>query len=86
MESFIRGVQRMGLALKNNPRIINTTRQASVAAKCKIIEGNNGERIFPSIYDDVEIPNLTIHDYIWKDVEKHSKLIALVCLEIINNN
>ncbi|KAK0085423.1 hypothetical protein PV325_005245 [Microctonus aethiopoides] len=79
MESFIRGVQRMGLALKNNPRIINTTRQASVAAKCKIIEGNNGERIFPSIYDDVEIPNLTIHDYIWKDVEKHSKLIALEC-------
>ncbi|XP_057328894.1 probable 4-coumarate--CoA ligase 1 [Microplitis mediator] len=81
MESLIRGIQRMGLVLKNGSRIKNLTavRYASAVSKCKVIEGNNGERIFTSPDEDIEIPSLTIPEFIWQKLEKWPTKIAAEC-------
>lgn len=84
MESLIRGVQRMGLVLKNGSRIVNSTsaRNASAATNRQIIEGNNGERIFTSVYGDVELPSCTVPEFIWKNLEKWPQKIAVVGIKI----
>ncbi|XP_015127346.1 4-coumarate--CoA ligase 1 [Diachasma alloeum] len=80
MESIIRGCQRMGLVLKNGTGIANVTvRRASVAAKLKIIEGNNGERIFTSPFGDIDLPSATLPEFIWENVNKWPTRIALEC-------
>ncbi|CAD6239526.1 GSCOCG00008732001-RA-CDS [Cotesia congregata] len=81
MESFVRGIQRVGLILKNGSKVTNSTarKYASTLIKCKMIEGNNGEQIFSSSYEDVEIPSLTIPEYLWQKLEKWPKRIAVEC-------
>ncbi|XP_074115744.1 putative 4-coumarate--CoA ligase 1 [Cotesia typhae] len=81
MESFVRGIQRVGLILKNGSKVTNSTarKYASTVTKCKMIEGNNGEQIFSSCYEDVEIPSLTIPEYLWQKLEKWPKRIAVEC-------
>lgn len=66
--------------MKNGTGIINVSvRRASVAAKLKIIEGNNGERIFTSPFSDVDFPSATLPEFIWENVHKWPTRIALEC-------
>ncbi len=37
---------------------------------------------FRSPYSDVEIPEVSLADYVWKDVEKHTDNVALVSFYI----
>lgn len=85
MESFVRGIQRVGLILKNGSKVTNSTarKYASTVTKCKMIEGNNGEQIFSSCYEDVEIPSLTIPEYLWQKLEKWPKRIAVVRIQVL---
>lgn len=81
MITLVRGVQRVGTVFKHSSNIIRISsfNKISTAAKAQIIDGNNGERIYTSPYGDIDLPSLTIQDYVWKNMNKWPERIAVVC-------
>ena len=80
MTPFIRGILRLGISLESGSKILNCTfRCASTTRKLKIVEGKNGERIVCSPHEDVVYPEVTLPEYVWKNVHNYSDKIALVC-------
>lgn len=81
MVTLARSTKRLALAFDTGSKLLKsrTVRHASQAvAKCKIIEGNNGERIFTSPYGDVDIPSVTIPEYVWANIQQWPNSVALV--------
>lgn len=80
METFVRGIQRVGSVLKHGTKIIQNSpvRLGSTVAKSKIIEGSNGERIFSSPYGEVDLPSVTVTDFVWKNYQKWPERVAVV--------
>ena len=83
MASLARGTQRLALAFETGSKLLKSraVRHASqAAAKCKIVEGNNGEKIFTSPYGDIDIPSVTVPQFVWANIGQWPNNIALVRL------
>lgn len=81
MITLVRGVQRVGTVFKHSSNIIRISsfNKISTASKAQIIDGNNGERIYTSPYGDIDLPSLTVQDYVWKNMNKWPERIAVEC-------
>lgn len=68
---------------KSGTNLFNSTvRQVSSAQKMKVVQGSNGEQIIYSPYQDTTFPDMTLPEYVWKNVNNYSNKIALVMCRI----
>lgn len=80
VKSILRCTQKLSRAQETGARLEKSiVRSTSTLTRSKIVEGENGERILPSPYGQVNIPDISIHDYIWRNVGNHRNHIALEC-------
>nr|XP_050856711.1 uncharacterized protein LOC127066709 isoform X1 [Vespula vulgaris] len=57
----------------------SSSRSVSARSEERFIRGQNQEIIIPSPYGEVTYPNSKIPEYVWRNVNEFSKLIALEC-------
>lgn len=80
VRQIVRYARRLGQITESGAKVLNrSTRCASTQPQRKIIEDENGKKIFPSPYGEITPCQSFIHDYVWKDVERHANYTALVC-------
>lgn len=78
-----RGIEKFERALLNDGTSkIQRSGARSVfgGSEEKFIRGQNQEMIIPSPYGKVTYPDSNIPEYVWRNVNEFSKLIALVSL------
>lgn len=56
-----------------------SVRYASTQARQKIVEDENGKKIFPSPYGEFTPTEMLTHEFVWKNIEIHADKIALEC-------
>ena len=58
---------------------LSTSSSASAPYKLPLIPAEEEKFIVRSPYSDVEVPEVNLSDYVWKDVEQWPDNVALVC-------
>ncbi|XP_015428610.1 PREDICTED: 4-coumarate--CoA ligase 2-like isoform X2 [Dufourea novaeangliae] len=56
-----------------------SVRCASTQAQHEMVDNGNGKKIFTSPYGEYTPSEMFVHEYVWKNVENHGNLTALVC-------
>ena len=80
VRQILRCTQRVIQLQESGVKLLNrSARCASTQARHKIIEDENGKKIFPSPYGDVTPSEMHIQEFIWKNIDKHANKTALVC-------
>lgn len=79
MKCLIRSFTKDGTKFFNS-----TVRCVSSVPKMKVVQGMNGEQIIQSPYENVPLPNITLPEYVWKNVNSYSNNVALVRLSFEN--
>lgn len=80
VKSLLRCTQKFGRVQQTAARFLQSfARPSSAPGKSKVVEGEKGERIVTSPFGQVEVPELTIQDYVWRDLGNYLKHTALEC-------
>lgn len=79
VRQILRYARRLG-NLPEGSKILNrSARCASTQAQQKIIENENGKRVFVSPYGEYSFPDMFTHDYVWRNLHEYANRTALVC-------
>lgn len=79
VRQILRCTQRLVQLQESGAKLLNrSVRCASTQARHKIIEDENGKKIFPSPYGDVTPCEMHIQEFIWKNIDKYANKTALV--------
>ncbi|XP_012274155.1 4-coumarate--CoA ligase 1 [Orussus abietinus] len=79
MAKFARTSQKLLLALENGAKIRGHRRCVSNLPRVKIIDGTSGEKIIPSPYGSIPIPEMPVHEYTWRNYTQYENKIAMEC-------
>ena len=78
MAAIVRRALRLGARIDAANAKLLQSRCLSNAAQAKVVEGTNGEKIIASPYGQVTYPDISITEYVWKSLNNHERMIALV--------
>ncbi|XP_053982458.1 uncharacterized protein LOC128878350 [Hylaeus volcanicus] len=79
IKQILRYARRLGQVSESGSRVLNrAVRCASTQPQHKIIEGENGKKIFATPYE-FTYPEMCVHDYVWRKMNNYANKPALVC-------
>ncbi|XP_043523649.1 4-coumarate--CoA ligase 1-like [Frieseomelitta varia] len=80
IRQILRYARKLGQISENGMKVANrSVRYASTQAQQKIVEDENGKKIFPSPYGEFTPTEMLTHEFIWKNIEIYADKIALEC-------
>lgn len=79
IRQILRSARRLG-NLPEGSKILNrSARYSSTQTQQKIIENENGKRVFFSPYGEYTYREVFTHDHVWKNFQQYADKTALVC-------
>lgn len=79
VRQILRYARRLGNLPAGSKVLNRSARYASTQTQQKIIENENGKRVFFSPYGEYTYPEMFTHDYVWRNIQEYSNKTALVC-------
>lgn len=80
VRQILRCTRRLSQIQESGVKLLNrSARCASTQARQKIIEDENGKKIFPSPYGEFTPTEISTQEFIWKNIDKFADKTALVC-------
>lgn len=79
VRQILRCAKRLGQLPESGARAFNlSARCASIQAQQKVVENENGKRIFSSPYGEYTFNPMYTHEYVWRNVSNYADKLALV--------
>ncbi|CAK9827347.1 4-coumarate--CoA ligase 2 [Anthophora retusa] len=80
IRQILRCARRLGQIQESGAKVLNrSVKCASTQAQQKIIEDENGKKIFRSPHGNIAPVEMLVQDYVWRNIDKHYNQPALVC-------
>ncbi|XP_031827653.1 uncharacterized protein LOC116424844 [Nomia melanderi] len=80
VRQILRCAKRLGQLPESGARAFNrSARCASTQTQQKVVENENGKRIFSSPYGEYTFNEMYTHEYVWKNLPDFADKTALVC-------
>lgn len=79
VRQILRCARKLGQVQDSGAKVLNrSVRCAATQTQQKIIQEENGKKIFRSQYGEISHSDMLIHEYVWKNLADHANRTALV--------